>query len=619
MLNARSAALLTDVLNGTAPSRARDIAERFGVSERTAKADLQALRTWLAEEGLELSAHTPDGITLDCTDHDRAALLEKAFGAGAAGADDRVLRIACEILVADPAISINQLAITLDAARNTVLADLTAVEELLRDVGVRLVRDSRIGLTVDAPHPARRDALVQAIHGSMGLDAAILCARFIAGDGDVPPLLALALGGLDRHVPSLRQLASDAHSIALQVSTATGMATSDSAAVSLFLRLLAIVVLPDVSAAPAGTEGATADERHRTTALLLDRLEDPATLRCWARTDADTDFALLELGLRSSSERLRTTGALRGAEDVAPIARELIARVGAALDAPLDRDRALLPSLIAHLSDRLAKIHLGILEPSPVLAEVIDGHPAAHRAVREATDAILEPAGIRLSDTDCAYLTIHVVTSLQRLQRSNRVRALLVCATGRGTTQLIRSVVETQLQEIDIVRTCSVLTASEESTRPDIDLVISTFPFTTGTPLALVRPIPTDEDLQVIARRMGELTRTATMHSAPLRNTAGPGRTYHEQVAFGVEVTASLAEVLGGRLDEERRNGLLLHCLLLAKRIADDDLYAADLVVADDAHHLSTRIAEIFRERQIELPPSEVAAIAEYAGTEQNR
>lgn len=610
MLTARSAAVLADVLNGPGPVRVGDLSTRYEVSERTVKHDIQQVRDWLQERGIELQMTATDGFHLDCAARRRTALLEEAYGTGTEQtSEDRAVAIAGLLVRTTTATSINALAEELGVARNTVLSDLTLVERLLRDAGIHLRRD-RAGLAVEDPIHVRRAALVQIIRISLREEDVVHCTRMIAAAScRRASQLLQVLDDLVEAVDDADPLAADVRRLALRVSETYGVTISDAAVVGLFLRMLAVVAIP--SAEPASSaEGASAD--------LLRSLDVREGVVRWTRTAADVDFVLFELGLRISSERLRGTETHAQSFDVGLIARTLIADVDRTLGLSLTRDGSLLPSLIAHLSDRLVTVHHGILESSPVLDDVIDQYPEIHETVRAATRRIFAPAGLTLDETDCAFLTVHFATALQRHQERPRYRTLLVCGTGRGTTELLRSFVETQLPEIDVIAQCSVFSAGAVSTRPDIDLVVSTFPFTTEKPLAVVRSIPTGEDLEIIAARIADVdaaqTNPAPTERRRSHSAARSGRSYEEMILHGFELTRALCTTLDRELTGELLDGLRMHCLFLAKRIANKELYTSEFDGTSAPSALERRIDDVCRAHEVILPRAELAAIAVYFG-----
>lgn len=615
MLNARSAAVLTDVLNGVEPVRLRDITTRYGVSERTAKHDIQQVRDWLTERGATLRLTASEGFHLDCSPQRRTALQEQAFGAEVDDrAAHRVVRMAARILLADPSTSINVLADDLSIARNTVLADMPQVDAALREAGVTLQRD-RTGLAVEAPTAVRRTALVHVLRAAMREEDVVQCASWIStagsrslGNGHLLPALADVVARVDEP----RALAHDVRSIAVQVSEAYGIDVSDFSVVTLLLRLLAVATVPDREAATDAGDAASTE--------LLRAIAAQAPLRRWARTSADVDFAMFELGLRISSELLDHVEDQGRQFDVALVARTLIREVGRALDVDLSRDGALLPRLVTHLADRVVKIHHGILEPNAVLDEIVAQFPDVHRAVREATRRIFEPAGLRLGETDYAFITVHFATAIHLRGDRARTRALLVCGSGRGTTQLIRSVVEAELPDVDVIDTCSVFAAEQEATRDDVDLVISTFPFPTDKPLAVVHAIPTPADIAVIGSRLADVDpSSATRRSGAAEPRPGHASSFADTVLFGTRMCEELQVALGSRLTGETLEGFRLHCLLLAKRIVDGELYDPDYLDPREPGSLEDAVARRFDAWDVALPTTERAAIAAYFRIEEDR
>lgn len=124
-LSPRSSAILVEILDAHSPVHIRDITERYAISERTAKYDIQAIRGWLAKRGIELRSKPGAGMSVELADRDRIGLVEElAATAMHASHDVRSHVIALVLALAEEPVPINQLAERFEVSRSTLIGDL---------------------------------------------------------------------------------------------------------------------------------------------------------------------------------------------------------------------------------------------------------------------------------------------------------------------------------------------------------------------------------------------------------------------------------------------------------------------------------------------------------------
>ena len=459
-LNPRSAEVLGDILRATTPVRLAEIAARAGVSERTVKTDINRARRWLEDRGYTLSSAGTRGLWVNCGDEERAALLSEVRPS-VLDTDQRGRRatICLLILLAPAPTSINRLADDLGVARNTVLHDLADLELELEPFDIRLER-TRLGI---APIGARAKVLLaldQVLRANLRHDDLAWLTSFVWDPSrlDVDSL-SLPLRMVFDRIPSPEATSACVGSVvdSLQEHFA---APNDIAIGGMLLRLALVLSLPHEAAPP---EDATDELRG----FIQKAAREFTAATGIVLSTGDLDFVFQEAFLVAAAHEMATGGG--NWEPMTEVARGLIDRVDAQLNADLGVDERLLQGLTAHLSDRFAKLRNSIIEPNMIVQEVLVQYAQIYRAVEDACREHIE-----LTEADLSFLALHFAAAYERYLNRPRVRTLIVCATGRGVANLIGLLVQSRFPPIEIVRTTSMFEV-QQSGVADVDLVISTF------------------------------------------------------------------------------------------------------------------------------------------------
>lgn len=602
-LSPRCAQVLGDLLRATTPVRLAEIAARAGVSERTAKTDINQARSWLEARGYALSSAGTRGLWVNCSDEERAALLAQVRPSTLDN-DQRGRRatICLMILSAPVPTSINSLADDLGVARNTVLHDLADLELELEPFDIRLER-SRLGISAVGSLAKLLLALDQVLRANLRHDDLAWLTSFV-GDPARREVdeLTLPLRMVFERLPEPAATSAFLRRVidSLQEQFAV---PSDIAIGGMLIRLALELIMPHEAEPPAGAT----DELR---ALIQDAAREFTVATGIVLGSDDLDFVFQEAFLVAAAYEMAAGRA--NWEPVMELARGLIERVDVQLNADLAGDDRLLQGLTAHLSDRFAKLRNSIIEPNMIVQEVLVQYAPIYRAVEDACRDHIE-----LSEADLSFLALHFAAAYERYLNRPRVRTLIVCATGRGVANLIGLLVQSRFPPIEIVRTTSMFEV-QQSGVDDVDLVISTFPVTVGKPTAVIRSVPTKRDFEAIEEKLEQVAQggLGPMRSAAARSMPELGSSYPGLVSLGVTLNRELVDAAGVPLAASAAEGLVLHCLLLAERLASGRQYQAVVSPTGD-EHLRSRLRAVFEARQLRIQESELQAIIAYFDLEE--
>src|SRR5690554_642788 len=150
----------------------------------------------------------------------------------------------------------------------------------------------------------------------------------------------------------------------------------------------------------------------------------------------------------------------------------LIRHVGHELDVDFDQDRSLKLGLLQHVTPVLLRIENGDFIRNPLLSQIKKDYESLFAIVKSAVQHI--PTEYVVPDEEVGFLVMHFGASLVRIQQlSRRVKALLVCTSGIGSSKLLAVRIEKELPQIELLAHISWFEATRIS-EDEYDLVIST-------------------------------------------------------------------------------------------------------------------------------------------------
>ncbi|MBS7009498.1 BglG family transcription antiterminator [Anaerostipes sp.] len=189
---------------------------------------------------------------------------------------------------------------------------------------------------------------------------------------------------------------------------------------------------------------------------------------------------------------------------------EVIYRITSRFQINFYLDFALYDLLVDHMKSAIYRMASGEVLENPFRTEIEKGYPEVFSVVEECLKPLEDYLEVKVPRDEVSFLVMYIASMLERdkLERmkEQRVPAVLVCAMGRGTVQLMLAKLK-QLE--DVIHVTDVRSAHDLKDRDQIKdhLVISTVPFSEGElpNLLMVTPMLEQDDLYRIRRKATKL------------------------------------------------------------------------------------------------------------------
>ncbi|MBQ2086956.1 MAG: transcription antiterminator, partial [Selenomonas sp.] len=159
------------------------------------------------------------------------------------------------------------------------------------------------------------------------------------------------------------------------------------------------------------------------------------------------------------------------------LARKLVEYAQVWLGDIYQNDDELIYNLAMHLQPAIERARFGIVLTNPLLGQIKEQYQSLYMIAHKAADKLTRNMGIAFTEDEIGYLTIHLGAAVERkrLLQNKKLEVLLVCGNGVGTANLLAMTLKNHLPYIHISKILS-LYKLEESALAGIDMVISTVP-----------------------------------------------------------------------------------------------------------------------------------------------
>lgn len=174
--------------------------------------------------------------------------------------------------------------------------------------------------------------------------------------------------------------------------------------------------------------------------------------------------------------------------------------------------QSLFASLSQHMKPLLNRLENNIKVANNLLEQIKLEYPHLFEVVKNATVQLSERFQLApIDDEEAGFITVYFAQAVETSETPLNV--LLVCTTGLGTAQLLRSKIEKRLPYFRIVETLAARTLEDEITEhPEVNLVISTIrlPESVSTPTVVVSAMLTVEDQERLERKAASIRQEAS-------------------------------------------------------------------------------------------------------------
>ncbi|GAB6099565.1 transcriptional regulator LicR [Halanaerocella petrolearia] len=501
--NKRSGKILRILLNREESIVIKELATEFDVSTRTIRSDLNKLEQCLEEREVELIKRPRVGVWLEGDDIQKAALERKLFEVSDFQESLSPVRrhkyiLKC-LLQTDYKYTIQSLAEELYVSRATIYKDIEKVTDWLAQYNLSLERRRNYGIEVKGTEKNWRKAvadLLAELKDDQELKEILEEETSIELDSRIDSQTYQQLKGLFNNI-NFRQI----EKILKEAESELEFLFTDEALVGLITHIAISVERltkdKDIKMDKGQLSNLQEKEEFKVAEFIAEKLEQKLNIELPIAEIGYISLHILGAKLQQNIQTTNITDVLDNADPkVIRIAQEIISITEEVLDVELTGDDQLLVGLVLHLRPAINRLKYGMNLRNPLLDRIKADYPSVFGAAWATSIVFERHLGIKVNEEEIGYIALHLGAALERV--SKELKAIIVCGSGIGTSQLVASRLAKSLSGLEII---DMVAAHELKNRDlaQVDIIISTIPLADlSQPVVQVSPLVTKNDINLI-------------------------------------------------------------------------------------------------------------------------
>lgn len=495
-MNIRLKEILRILLISTSPITVNKISEELGVSNKTIRNDLDKLDDYVEREGLLLIRKRGVGISIEGPNKTKVLLLEKIKDKDVVyiepfSPNERKAYILKALFLNGKNITYRKLAEELYVSTNTIYKDLKKVEQWLENYNLMLDR-RRNYIDIIGEEANYRKAISNFIQEIKKLNN--MKEEFYSeydGRIDYNTLKQLkVLMNLD--YKAIEELLVD---IEKELDFKFSQEAFINLIVHIAISIKRIQENKDITMSNETFNSINHTEEFRCAKEMANEMEKLFSIKI---PKFEIGYITLHiLGSKRHEKELENLNfsfeETNGFKLPLIMAKNIINIASEALKIDLTKDQNLLNGLVLHLRPTINRLKYGLTLKNPILDEIKEDYPEIY-GVSWITSVVFEKyLDIKIPESEIGYIAIHIGAAVERNKK--RIRCLVVCHTGIGTSQLLLAKLERRFKELEIVGVRSSTKLNTYKLK-DIDLIISTVPIQENKESLIVSPILNEYDIE---------------------------------------------------------------------------------------------------------------------------
>lgn len=604
MLTNRQKNIIFHLLGHHEPVLIEDLAKEFSVASRTIKSDIKVIKSWVKDYDAEVMSRPNKGIWLKVANESEKLYFHQQLmmipvNEEMYGVESRIERIIV-ILALHPFsyMTADRLAESLSVSKKTIYSDIKKVHTYLEKHQLTLVTTTGKGYTLEGSEGAIR-------HVAEYILVEKLAETNVTAENNLMQIKNY-LRHLSKELNDITQIIDDSIQLLNRRLKMENLLTN---------RLLSMLIRLVISVSRNGKEYQTVFHWKE---IELDS------------NDASYMYSLMEavyhtIHLNNLKNEFiyvyHSTSFDQEKGNIIEIANNIIQFVSDKMSIAFFEDTSLQVNLMAHISNKFTEESLDLFKKNPFLDEIKKEHQYLYEPVRLACEKYIERSQTISNELISSFITLHFLVSLKTNFAENKsIKALYVCATGRGVARIIKYRVEREIPQLKVVHYCGLDEVDQMIEQSNYDLVISVSPMDLDIPTVWVQPVPSNDNIQEIKNivegivGINALSLSETKRTTPKQfgEHSSAEEVSQEVILKSMEIYHSLKEVFNKRINPALEEAFLMHVFLMVHRVTFSQEYDYLMDKFEPPTSDYKLVDDIFKQHQFQTSIDEKKAILFY-------
>ncbi|MDQ0252785.1 mannitol operon transcriptional antiterminator [Evansella vedderi] len=506
MLDQRSTAILTQLVNATSYLPVKVLTERFNVSRRTIYNDLEKINNWLKEQGLSpVQQVRSAGLIID---NETKIIIPKKIKKLEPwhyeySAKERKSWLAIHLLGRDTELYLDNLMDLIRVSRNTTIEDLKVLKEELVKFQLKLEFDRKSGYTIIGDERSKRKAIVYylslALPDQTWQSLVSAFQLLITSNKEAETTLFNV-----EQLKAIYAIISESEKI-LQIHFADDVLHSLSLRFLLFAKRISKGKIVDIE--PVEKEVLIETKEYKVAQFVCEKLTNIFKVAFPEDEILYLTTHLLSAKIQYSEVALSDTSNF---QDLAGIISAMVDDFQKYACVLFQNRDLLEKNLFMHIKPAFYRIKYELEIENEIAESIKEKYTEIFLLTKKIIHHLERFINKPVHDNEIAFIAMHFGGWMKREGTTPAVRrkALIVCASGLGTSQMLKQQLEGLFSTIDIVGVASI--REFESKDYDVDFVISTTQVAKDDqPVFIVNPILTEAEKESLLKKVNSLFQTS--------------------------------------------------------------------------------------------------------------
>lgn len=451
-----------------------DLAAQLKVTNRTIQYDLEMIEASASDLDLKIERNKSKGVKMTKLNVTNAKLTQSAVRLTLHyDKSERILYITLKLFESSEPTSSQTFAAMVSVSRRTIVEDLKVVQTWLESNGLSLVYKKNKGFVIEGEESNFRKAYAARVNEYFQTHTHYMGNQLFSND-ELKQIRLIVISTLSENNYHLVQSAIDG--LIYHILIAIHRTRSKD-----------VFEIPTIE-----YDKLIQTEQFRIARALTNKLESAFLVEF---PPSESAFITLHLlGAKSVAEN----DVFEDADELEILTHQLVELMSGELGVNLLSDNKLLDGLVVHLRPAIHRMKFKLTHKNPLNDEITQQYANIIQALKHHVWLIEQAYNIEFEADELSYITIHFASAIERLSSSTKpaIKVVLLCGSGIGTSQLLKSKLKNIYPELEVIDAYSVYEIDDSELRNErIDYVISTVEVTQlSVPIVRVSPFLTQED-----------------------------------------------------------------------------------------------------------------------------
>jgi len=458
LLTERQRLILRDLLNEEKNIIARNLAEKYSISLRTVRYDLDNIEYWLKEMGATLVKTPRVGMRVENKKQALVAIKNMNFNANEVlfSSKDRANIILIRLMLSGKPLTSEKFAEELDVSRSTIISEIKEINEELREHFISIEGKTNHGFILTGEEKNIRYYLKEVL-------APLIVNTY------KETFYTLSDKNFDQKEIEIIK------DVILLMKKKLNIRLDDLSMQT--LRLIFIVLIRRIKNGNILNVEEVELSKYKSTQIytLAQDTYDVLISKFGLPYEKGEIAYLLHLMLIENLGKSLTYEKNFDEKKLIEVVAEIVNAGFEHLSIKEAEVETLLKELFSHLKLTLSRYELNVISENPILEQIKVKYGDVFDVVRKSCKIFKAEYGFELSEDEIGFITMYFLKSLEKSKIYVKKSIIVVCNTSRGTSKLLATRIKNNIPEVNIKDIVSIIDIErDKELLEDVDLIIST-------------------------------------------------------------------------------------------------------------------------------------------------